>query len=235
MLKLFRTPIFCDGKPISSEPFLWLIKEKENEKKARELSAWQSYLGVLRDWRVWLLVLAYSGTSSIWWGTVTWLPSYLKEARGFSWTEMGIWASLPYIMAVLVKLFAGWAVDRFNKPELLLVVGLFGSAVFIYMGAYAQGGVSAILLITAGIGMLAIGTPSAWYLLQQIVSAMSDVHGRLGRFRRAGVPHLALCRRGAGGARSLIQTARDSMSAGCWVQIIADYGVYHIDFSITKC
>lgn len=146
-----------------------LQKEKELEAASEKSNAWQNMRSVICDMRVWLLVLAYSGTSSIYWGVITWLPSYLKEARGFSWAEMGAWASLPYIMAILVKIVAGWAVDKLGRPALFLSCGLFGSAVFIWLGAYAQSNIAATALISLGVGTLAMGTPCAWSLLQQIV------------------------------------------------------------------
>jgi len=151
--------------------------EEDQNNKGKKSSIWESYVGVLKNYKVWLLVLAYSGTSSIWWGIVTWLPAYLRDARGFSWAEMGMWASLPYILAVIVKLFAGWAVDKFNKPALLLGIALFGSAVFIYFGAYAQSSINAVLLISFGVGMLAIGTPSAWYMLQKVLPSNAVASG----------------------------------------------------------
>ncbi|MBP1764241.1 MAG: sauU 6 [Firmicutes bacterium] len=154
-----------------------LAKEQAEEYKSNRGGIWESYIGVLKNTKVWMLVLAYSGTSSIWWGIVTWLPAYLRDARGFSWAEMGMWASLPYILAVVVKLFAGWAVDKFNKPSLLLGIALLGSAIFIYFGAYAQSSVNAVLLISFGVGMLAIGTPSAWYMLQKVLPSNAVASG----------------------------------------------------------
>ena len=41
------------------------------------------------NYRFWLLTLNYFCIASVWWGTMAWLPSYLKAARGFSWTAMG--------------------------------------------------------------------------------------------------------------------------------------------------
>ncbi|HWR05737.1 MFS transporter [Sporomusa sp.] len=146
-----------------------LSKEQAVEGTAAPTNAWQSFLIVTRDYRVWLLVLAYSGTSSIYWGVITWLPSYLKEAREFSWAAMGAWASLPYIMAIVVKVGAGFAIDKIGRPALFLATGLLGSAIFIWLGAYAENNIIATILISCGVGTLAMGTPCAWVLLQQLL------------------------------------------------------------------
>lgn len=146
-----------------------LREEKAKEARFENSSVRENLMMIVRDYRVWLLVLAYSGTSSIWWGTVTWLPAYLKEARGFSWAAMGLWSTLPYVFAIVVKLVAGYAVDKWRYPAQFYAVGLFGSAVFIYFGAFAESSMAATWLISLGIGTLAMGTPCAWLLLQQIL------------------------------------------------------------------
>lgn len=157
------------GKAELSYIEIELRQEKEAEVGLANNSMRSNIVSIIRDYRVWLLVLAYSGTSSIWWGTVTWLPAYLKEARGFSWAAMGAWASLPYALAIMVKIVAGYAVDKWRRPAQFYAVGLLGSAIFIYLSAYAESGIAATILISCGIGTLALGTPCAWLLLQQIL------------------------------------------------------------------
>ncbi|WP_164857127.1 MFS transporter [Sphingomonas crocodyli] len=46
------------------------------------------------------------------WGFMTWLPTYLVKARGFSMVEMGVAASLPFFAGSLGALSAGWASDN---------------------------------------------------------------------------------------------------------------------------
>ena len=143
--------------------------EKDRETKQEKSSAWELILMVIKDYRVWMLVVAYTGISSIYWGTLSWLPSYLKEARGFSWATMGYLSSLPFILAIVVKLIAGHCADKMGYPARFMVVGLFGSAVFIFLGAYAQNNYLAAVLISCGVGTLAMATPCSWSVLQQIV------------------------------------------------------------------
>lgn len=146
-----------------------LHNERLTEKESDKVGFRQNILAVIYDYRFGLLVLAYSGIGSIYWGVLTWLPSYLKEARGFSWAAMGALLVLPFIMAVVVKFMAGHATDRLGYPARFMAVGLLGAAIFIYLGAYAQSNVAAAVLISCGVGMLAMATPCSWSLLQQLV------------------------------------------------------------------
>ncbi|MDM0115176.1 MFS transporter [Variovorax sp. J22R133] len=49
------------------------------------------------------------------WGSSNWLPTYLKEARGFSLKEMGWLASLPQYATVLAVLLGGVIIDRIER------------------------------------------------------------------------------------------------------------------------
>jgi sugar phosphate permease len=46
---------------------------------------------------------------------VTWLPSYLKPARGFSSLTLGVLAGLPLSLSVLADLFGGLTTDRLRR------------------------------------------------------------------------------------------------------------------------
>lgn len=63
---------------------------------------------------------------------VTWLPTYLIKARGFS-NEYAKWFSaLPWVVSGLAFLFGGWLTDRLAKRDLKLArrgVGMVGYAV----------------------------------------------------------------------------------------------------------
>ncbi|MGA3116942.1 MAG: MFS transporter [Syntrophobacteraceae bacterium] len=148
-----------------------LKEEIEAEGKLAQASLWENMKVFIKDYRFWLVVIFYSGVTSIWWGTMAWLPSYLKNARGFNWAAMGALASLPYIICFFINIFSGHASDKAGRRAPFTMVGLLGASVCIYLGAYTESNLAAALLISAGIGSLAISTPAGWSLLQQIVPA----------------------------------------------------------------
>jgi sugar phosphate permease len=125
------------------------------------------------NYRFWLLTVFYTCFASVWWGTMTWLPSYLKEARGFSWAAMGAWASLPYCLGTINVILFGWLSDRLGRRAPFAALSMLGAAAGIYFGAHAPDNNTAAILISLGIASIAIGLPSVWTLLQQIVPGRS--------------------------------------------------------------
>jgi len=72
---------------------------------------------------VWLLGLQYIALSYGWYFYITWLPTYLREARGTSLKMGAILAGLPLLLGGVGCLFSGWLV-----PRLARVVGSIGLA-----------------------------------------------------------------------------------------------------------
>ncbi|MEJ8824758.1 MFS transporter [Variovorax humicola] len=71
------------------------------------------------------------------WGSSNWLPTYLKEARGFSLREMGWLASLPQYATVLAVLVGGVVIDKIERRHVP----------FIFMAASAGVALSVLLAI----------------------------------------------------------------------------------------
>lgn len=68
-----------------------------------------------------LVTLLTSAFLAYLWGSSNWLPSYLKEARGFSLKEMGWLASLPQYATVVAVLIGGVIIDRIHRKSVPLM------------------------------------------------------------------------------------------------------------------
>jgi sugar phosphate permease len=121
------------------------------------------------DGRFWLLTVFYTCFASVWWGMMSWLPSYLKEARGFSFKAMGNWAALPYLLGAVNVVLCGYLTDRLGRRAPFAAVSMLGAAAGIYFGAHAGANRTAAGVISLGVAAIAIGLPASWALLQQIV------------------------------------------------------------------
>ncbi len=146
-----------------------LKAEAEAEAAMQVESLGQRLASFCGNYRFWLLTVNYFCIASIWWGTMAWLPSYLKAARGFSWAEMGALASLPYFLGTVSILFFGHISDKIGRRAPFVAVAHLFSAAGIYFGAHAANNVMAAILISFGIASIAIGLPSSWSILQKIV------------------------------------------------------------------
>lgn len=125
------------------------------------------------NWRYWALVVWYIGVMLIVWGLLTWLPSYLKAGRGFSWSTMGWLASLPFILGIGVKIITGWVIDVTGKSGIFCMLSTIGAGIGIYFSAtITDNWISAILICLAQAFMY-MGAPASWTLLQGIVPEKS--------------------------------------------------------------
>ncbi len=143
--------------------------EKELEAQGANVSLWDNMKVFIFNYRFWLITLYYFCLASIFWGTMAWLPSYLKVARGFSWAAMGALSSLPYIMGIASVLASGYISDKIGRRAPLCFVSMLGAAAGIYFGAYAPDNLTAALLLSVGIASIGLGIAPAWALVQQIV------------------------------------------------------------------
>ncbi|MET0288180.1 MAG: MFS transporter [Pseudoxanthomonas sp.] len=78
-----------------------------------------AYLPTLRQLmshrQCWGIVVTRFFLDPIWWLFVSWLPIYLAETFGFDIKQIGIFAWVPFVGAMLGSLFGGWLSGRFIR------------------------------------------------------------------------------------------------------------------------
>lgn len=127
----------------------------------------------MANYHYWLLVLWYMCLQLIFWGFVSWLPAYLKVARGFTWAEMGWMASLPFLVTVVTKACNGWINDRIGRCAPLMCVSMCLGAICVYSAATVEGKYASVFFLSFAMGFSGMAAPSAWTLLQNLVPANS--------------------------------------------------------------
>jgi sugar phosphate permease len=123
----------------------------------------------LKSGNFWLIVVAYLASSSMFWGTMTWLPTYLSVARKFAWAQMGFLASLPYLLGAATVLIFGAVADRFVKKAIFPTVALTGTALSILAAALVSDNVTSALLMAVAFAFLGSGLSSYWTIMQNTV------------------------------------------------------------------
>jgi len=125
----------------------------------------------LRDYRFWLITLAFLSSACIFWGTMAWLPSYLKVVRNFTWSQMSGLAAMPYVLGAVNVFAFGLLGDCLGRKAVLPVVALLGAAACLYAGAWAEDNLLSAYYLSGSIGFLGVGLASYWTVLQGIVPA----------------------------------------------------------------
>ncbi|KPJ57811.1 MAG: hypothetical protein AMJ42_04355 [Deltaproteobacteria bacterium DG_8] len=127
----------------------------------REKMPWKV---ILSKAQVWALVINHFCVSWGFFMFLTWLPTYLVKAHGFSIKEMGIYSMLPYLAMVIGSNGSGWLADYFIKRtgnitlirKVFHTISLLSAVVFLIFLAQAESKVLVIILVTLALGMMSM-------------------------------------------------------------------------------
>lgn len=149
---------------------------------------------LLRSRNLWALCVMYFGVIYGWYFYLTWLPTYLKEARGVQLKAMGWLSSLPLLGLALGVFLGGWISDQWARKlgprmgrRLPGLIGLPLAALAIVYGISTNSAITATLFFSAAAGLAAFGVAPAWSVTLQIggrhtatVSGTMNMFGNLG-------------------------------------------------------
>ena len=140
-------------------------------------SAAQTAVGATIPWRrlatnrsVWLLCIQYGCLAYGWWFYVTWLPTYLREARGTGVKFGAILAGLPLLLGGLGCLVSGWMLPRIARAlgsvakarRLVALVGFAGASGSIFVFTRIADPVTAMLVLGLAGFFNDFVMPAAW-------------------------------------------------------------------------
>lgn len=178
LMYLYLTDTPSQSGHVNAQELLYIKKGMEQEATTQFAAAAGSTLKdriqvFITNYHYWILVYFYVSMNFMYWGLVSWLPTYLKTARGFTWTEMGWLASLPFILTIFTKALNGIISDRIGRcaPSLFLAMLLGG--IFVFLAAIVEDKYASALLLACAFGTTSMATPVSWTLLQKLVPASS--------------------------------------------------------------
>jgi sugar phosphate permease len=135
-----------------------------------------------RIWPVTLVDFCYGWAL---WVYLTWLPSYLVQARHFSFKSMALYASLPLLAGVVGDTLGGLITDallrltgrlRFARVS-IIIVGLLGAGVLIVPAVYGASAVGAVVFLSASFFFLELTNSSLWALPMDIAPEFAGTAG----------------------------------------------------------
>jgi MFS family permease len=127
---------------------------------------WRKILG---SPRIWLLFVPYWCMNYGWYFYVTWLPTYLREARHVSIEKGALLAGLPLFFGGLGSLFSGLVATR--APRAFAVTGLATAAVMLCWSPYIESATLAMIVLGVASFSNDLAMPGAW-------GACMDIGGR---------------------------------------------------------
>jgi len=141
-----------------------------------------SWFDLFRYRSVWGLMLGLFCLNFAIYFFITWFPSYLQQARGFSLASLGTWGALPALMGVAGNwmggftsdrlLRAGWSPTRARKT--CLVGGMLMSS-SIALAAFVESTWACLGLFTLAYASLSFAGANCWTVVSEIAPTPGHV------------------------------------------------------------
>lgn len=117
---------------------------------------------VLRSPSVWKFAGLFCAVNMVGYGLITWVPSYLLEARGVSLTLAGVASAIPFLVGSLGMLLGGWLFDRYfhDRARVLVIPVLLVAAVLLVLMALSQSALEFTIYETLALGVAGLAVMS---------------------------------------------------------------------------
>jgi sugar phosphate permease len=141
------------------------------KKGAESGSALRTYWELIKSPDFCCSAISFWASVSMWWAIMSWLPQYLRVARGFSWAKMGIFSTLPFVFGLVGLISAGVVADKLKRAAVINCVGLAGCATFLFLGAIVPNNYVCAALLCVALYFKGVSLPMAWTVLQAFIPA----------------------------------------------------------------
>jgi ACS family glucarate transporter-like MFS transporter len=181
---------------------------------------------------LWLLCLQWFCHFYGFYFYITWLPTYLQEARGVDVTRSALLAGFPVLMAALGSLAGGWAtsylirrIDTRRARKMVCYFSYAVAAILMVVAIQAASVVAAIALMGLSSFAVELSVPASWTTAMDLggqhVGAVSGAMNSIGQLGGAVAPAVVgyLARSGPLGWSAALYSAALVYAIGflCWL------------------
>lgn len=141
-----------------------------------------SWLDLFRYRSIWGLMIGLFCLNFAIYFFITWFPSYLLQARGFSLVSLGTWGALPAVMAIVGNWMGGYASDRLLKAgwshtaaRKTCLVGGMAMASCIGLSAVVESDWQCLALFTLAYASLSFTGANVWTVASEMAPTPGHV------------------------------------------------------------
>lgn len=135
------------------------------------------FIDILKRVELWQLALIWFLFDITFWGFTTWLPSYLRDARGLTLGQIGIWGSVPYLFGALGTLMGGYVSDKFMSiRNWIYIAASIIAALFLYLMFKAESLMMTVAFQCSASLFMFFAMGIFWGILMHTISA--NIMGR---------------------------------------------------------
>jgi len=160
---------------------LWLVPwflsiPRHAPARAPEAVGGPGFLDILKRRQTWGTFMGLFAINWAWYILVTWLPYYLRTARGFSLNSMAVFGSLPFWCIAASSITFGWLSDRlivrgFSVSAVrrsFCAGGLLLAGAFMLPVALVASGRTAVYLLAIATALFGLSTSNIWAITQRL-------------------------------------------------------------------
>lgn len=189
-------------------PLVLLFVKQAPRRAATRRTPRASLAAALRTPRLGWILLIEIATLGYLWGSTSWLPSYLLQARHFSLAQMGLLSALPFLVSLGSQFLGGWVIDKLApaRVPVVLVAGSIATAACVTTVVVADSRWVAVAALILANGCWGLQGPAIPTLVQQYaapgtVGSSYGVINGVGNLVAAALPALMGFAIMAGGAQ----------------------------------
>lgn len=152
----------------------------DGQRSRRTPTPWRKLIN--RMWLVTFVDFCYGWSL---WVFLTWLPSYLKDSRGFDLKHLALFTALPLLAGVVGDTLGGVLSDKLYKITgnlrrargTILFTGLVGALIFILPMIYTASPIGAVILLSLSFFCLELTNAVLWSLPIDIAGKFAGTAG----------------------------------------------------------
>ncbi|MDF2647002.1 MAG: sugar phosphate permease [Paenibacillus sp.] len=142
---------------LSPAEYSHITMELQDQYKVKKENITSNNGSVTEFWKegsFYLYSLVLFCQTAIYWGVTTWLSSFLVKQHGLNIKEMGLFSSVPYVIAIFSMLFGGWLMDKiFRRMKIVGIIAYLGCIpVLLFMGRVEKGETGLLLIFLLLVG-----------------------------------------------------------------------------------
>jgi sugar phosphate permease len=154
---------------ISKEEAAYIMAGRVEEGRA-DAAAGTSYR-FLKKKVFWLTTVVYSVNLAAYWGTMQWLPTYLRANQGISLTRTGWLAAIPYILNIAFLIVFTPLMDKYNARSPVTLAGCLALTACMIIVATTGNQTVALTFISLAFGCITMANLSLFPILQNNLEA----------------------------------------------------------------
>lgn len=170
-----------------------LAEITSQEPQLGSLAKKAGFLDLMKVPIIWQCFFIWMLFDVMFWGFVSWLPSYLVRQRGFELVKMGITASLPFFAGTIGLNLGGWISDKFfvGKRKQWIIMANLISALFLYLTYTVESANTAVVFQTFAGLFICMAFAGIWALPMNVIP--SSIMGTAGGFINLGGQIAGFC------------------------------------------